>query len=105
MAADIRPLLPRDERGRAGGSELNGEEVAGAGVARRVPELRHGPGLDLADALAGEVEVLAHLFESAGLTPVEAESQPEDLALSLVEGAQELGDLLGQQGGGRHLER
>src|SRR2546426_5407268 len=45
----------------------DGEEVAGAGVARRVAQLRHGPGLDLADALPGQVEVLAHLLEGAGL--------------------------------------
>ena len=85
-------------------SELDGEEVAGAGVARRVAQLRHGAGLDLADALTGEVEVLADLFEGAGLAPVEAEAQLEDLALTLVERAEQPGDLLGQQRGGRHLE-
>ena len=55
----------------------------------RVAQLRHGPGLDLADALTGEVEVLAHLFEGAGLAPVEAEAQLQDLALALVERAEQ----------------
>src|SRR5438309_4713445 len=46
----------------AAGSSLDGEEVARAGVAGGMAQLRHGARLDLADALAGEVEVLAHLF-------------------------------------------
>ena len=42
-------------------------------------------GLDLADALAGEVEVLAHLFERPRLTTVQTEAEPQDLALALIE--------------------
>src|SRR5438132_3999610 len=50
----------------------DGQQIAGAGVGRGVAELGHGPGLDLADALPGEVEVLAHLLQGAGLAPVQA---------------------------------
>jgi hypothetical protein len=50
-----------------------------------MPELRHGSGLDLADALPGQVEMLAHLFEGAWLAAVEAEPQTKDLALPLVQ--------------------
>ena len=53
-------------------------------------QLRHGPGLDLADALPGEVEVLANLLERAGLTPVEAETQLEDVSLALVQRGQQV---------------
>src|SRR5688572_6240808 len=81
------------------------EEVACAGVGRGVPELRHRPGLDLADALAREVEELTHLFERSGLTPIQAEAQGQDLTLPLVERREELLDLVGEQGGCRDLER
>ena len=50
----------------ATGAVLDGEEVAGAGVARGVAQLRHRPGLDLADALTGEVEVLARPLRACG---------------------------------------
>src|SRR5262245_19316869 len=81
------------------------EGVARAGVGRRVPQLRQGPGLDLADPLTREVEELAHLFERARLTPVEPEAQGEDLALALVERSEQLLDLVGQEGSGGDLER
>src|SRR3546814_11308880 len=58
----------------------------------------------MADALAGEVEVLPDLFEGAGLATVEAEAQLQDLALAVVEGGEEPVDLLGQQRGGGDLE-
>src|SRR5581483_11296849 len=104
IGVEIRPPFPR-EGGRAGGrGELDGEEVARTRVAAGVAQLRHRPRLDLADALAGEVEVLADFLEGAGLAAVEAEAEAEDLALALVEGAEELGDLFGEEGGGRHLE-
>src|SRR5207249_9827228 len=57
------------------------------------------------DALTGEVEVLADLLEGAGLAAVESETQLEDLALAVVERSEQARDLVGQQGGGRHLER
>jgi len=48
-----------------------------------VAQLRHGPGLDLADPLPGEVEVLADLFERPRLAAIEAEAETKDLALAL----------------------
>src|SRR5581483_11520387 len=93
---------PRTGVARTRGSDR--EQVACARVARRVPQLRHRACLDLADALAGEVEVLAHLFERARLAAVEAEAQLQDLALALVERGQQPGDLLGQQRGGGDFE-
>ena len=63
----------------------DGEEVAGAGVGGRVPQLRHGPCLDLADPLAGQVEVLPDLLEGPGFTAVQPEPELQDLALPLVE--------------------
>jgi hypothetical protein len=56
-----------------------------------VAELRHDPGFDLADPLPGQVEVVAHLFQRAGLAPVQPEAQNKDLTLPFVQGSQELG--------------
>ena len=52
-------------------------------------QLRHGPSLDLADPLPGEVEVLPDLFEGAGLAAVEAEAELQDLALPIVQRGEE----------------
>ncbi len=93
-----------DAGGRRAPADLDGEQVAGAGVARGVAQLRHGPGLDLTDPLTGQVEVLTDLFERAGLAPIETEAQLQDLALTLVERAEQPGDLLGQQRRRRDLE-
>ena len=49
--------------------------------------------------------MLADLFERAGLAAIEAEAQLEDLALALVERGEQPSDLVGQQRGGRDLER
>src|SRR5438309_10027895 len=89
----------------AGRTASTGQQLAGAGVDRRVTQLRHGPHLDLADALPGEVEVLAHLVERAGLAPVEAVAQPEDLALALAQHREQPAHLAGQRGGDRLLGR
>jgi hypothetical protein len=86
----MRPLGPTRRR-------LDGEKVAGAGVRRGVPQLRHCPRLDLADAFAGEVKVLANLFESAGFATIKTEPELEDLAFPLVERSEESVDLVGQQ--------
>src|SRR4029079_16646625 len=81
------------------GADLDGQEVAGAGVGAGVTQLGHGTRLDLADALAGEIEVLADLFEGAGLAAVEAETEAENLPLTFVEGTEQASDLVGQQRG------
>src|SRR5947208_12103198 len=69
-----------------------------------MPQLRHGPRLDLADAFAGQVEMLAHLFQRARLAAVETETQPQDLALALVQRVQQSVNLARQQRRRRHLE-
>jgi hypothetical protein len=67
-----------------------GEELPYSTIDRRVPQLGHGFGLDLSDGLTAELEVLTHLIERAGLASVEPEAQTQDLALPLVEWAQQL---------------
>src|SRR5262245_11050997 len=61
--------------------------------------------LDLADALAGDAELLADLLERAHLAVVEPEAQAHDLPLPVVELLERLDDRLGEQraggGGGR----
>ena len=49
-------------------------------------QLRHRPGLDLTNALTGEIEVL-DLFERARLAAVETEAELQDLALRSSSGA------------------
>src|SRR4051812_3787423 len=57
-----------------------GQKLAGVGGVGRMTKLRHGPDLDLPDALTGEVEVLAHLVERARLAAVEPEPQAQHVA-------------------------
>jgi hypothetical protein len=61
------------------------EGVGDVGVA----ELAEGAGFDLADALAGEAEALADLFEGVDVTVSEAEAHLENEALAAVEGTGE----------------
>ena len=82
----------------------DGQEIPRTGVRRRMAKLGHGPRLDLADPLTGQVEVLAHLFERARLATVETETQAEDLALPLVERREQATDLFGEEGDGGHFE-
>ncbi len=55
-------------------------ELAGAD---RVLELADGLGLDLADALAGDFEDLADLFERVGVAVADAVAELDDLALAV----------------------
>ena len=66
------------------------EVVAELLAAVRVAELGQRLRLDLADALAGDAELAADLFERAGLAVLEAEPQPHDLLLALVQLAERL---------------
>lgn len=68
-------------------------------------KLRHCPCFDLANALTGETEVLANLFEGAGLTTVEAKAKFENLTFALVEWSKQPGNFLGKQRRGGNLER
>src|SRR5262249_37568025 len=54
--------------------------------ARRVPEFPERLGLDLPDALPGDREVLAHLFQRARAAVGEPEAEPENLLLARREG-------------------
>ena len=55
-----------------------------------VAELAQGLGFDLADALTGDVEFLAHLFQGAGAAVLDAEAQLEHLFLPGGQGGQDL---------------
>src|SRR4029077_17810876 len=77
---------------------------ARAGVARGVPELRHRPCLDLADALAGQLEALADLFEGPGLATMKSETQSQDVPFALVERSEKAVDLDREERGRGHLE-
>src|SRR6476659_7572067 len=68
--------------------------VAEALRARRVAQLRERLGFDLADALARDAELLAHLFERPYLPVVEAEAQSHHLLLTRVELGERLLDLV-----------
>src|SRR3954451_21525543 len=59
------------------------EVVAELLRARRVAQLRQRLGLDLADPLAGETELLADLVERARLAVGETEAQSDDRGLPL----------------------
>src|SRR5207253_2682457 len=65
-------------------------------AAARVAELAEGFGFDLADALAGDFEVLADLFEGVVGLLADAEAHAEDLLLARGERAQDLAGLLGE---------
>src|SRR5215470_18979560 len=63
---------------------------------RGMPELAQGFGLDLADALAGDREVLADLLQRVLAAVGEAESQAQHLLLSGREGVEHPVGLLAQ---------
>jgi hypothetical protein len=68
-------------------------------------QFAHRPGLDLADALACQIEVLTHLYQRPRLTPVEPEAEPEDLPLALVERSQQTSERRWEQCRRGELER
>src|SRR5215831_11579841 len=72
------PRRPVDGRARRrAGASAALDERAQPLAPRGVPELPQRLGFDLPDALAGHLEVLAHLFQGVvGLLP-DAESHPE----------------------------
>ena len=63
-------------------------------------ELAQGLGLDLADTLARDVELLADLLQGPGPAVVQTEAQAQHLLLALREGPQDLVELLLEQGEG-----
>src|SRR5579884_1048507 len=60
-------------------------------------QLAQSFGLDLADALAGDVELLAHLFQRAAAPIVQAEAQLQHFALALGQAIQHILNLLFEQ--------
>ena len=62
-------------------------------------------GLDLADAFARDVELLADLLERAGTAVLDAEAELEDLLLARGEGGEHVHELLLQQRERRGLTR
>ena len=66
------------------------ELLAAAGVAQLAQRL----GLDLADALARDVELLADLFERTGTAVLNAEAELQDLFLARCEGGEHVDELL-----------
>src|SRR5262249_56547245 len=63
---------------------------------RWVPQLAQRLGFDLPDALAGDLEVLAHLLERVVRLLADAEPHAQDLLLAGRERGQDLPRLLGQ---------
>src|SRR5436309_15473309 len=99
-----RRTPPAGRRRRLGGRSA-GEQLVGVEAGRGMAQLRHGPGLDLADPLGREVDVGADLVERTGLAPVQAEAQTQDLLLPARELGQHLLDLATHEGGGGLVER
>src|SRR5262249_49953553 len=84
------------------------EVVAEALRARGVPQLPQRLRLDLADALAGDAELLADLFQRAHLAVVEPEPEAHDRAFAVVQLLERLLDRFREQragGGGRGCDR
>ena len=68
-------------------------------------QLAHGPGLDLAYALATQVEMLADLVKRARLAPIQSETLPEDFSFAIVEDDEHPVDLTREQLGRYGVER
>src|SRR5215468_6237338 len=89
--ASTRTWVPRR---RAGGAAVRLDAAAfqerlELARARRVPELAQGLGLDLADALAGDREALAHLLERVLGAVAEPEAHLDDLLLAGGQGLEQ----------------
>src|SRR5690349_10067168 len=68
-------------------------------------ELLNGLGLDLADALASHLELLAHLFQRVVALFAQAEAHPQHLLLAGREGLEHLPRLLAEAGGDGGIHR
>src|SRR5688572_29358668 len=66
------------------------EEALEVTDARGVAEFAQAFGFDLADAFAGDFELLADFFQRAGVAVDEAEAQFENLALAFGEAAENI---------------
>ena len=99
------PSLRHMERKRPSEGEGRSRAEASSGLrldealqllrAARVAELAERLRLDLADALAGDLEVLTDLFEGVVALLADAEAHPEHLLLARRQRLQDLPGLLG----------
>ena len=65
--------------------------------------LAQGLGLDLTDTLTGDLELFAHLLESAGVSINKSEALFKNLTLALGEGVENILDLLLEENDGGHV--
>ena len=63
-----------------------------------VPHFAEGLGLNLADPLAGDLELATHFLESAAVAVLEAEALLKDLAFTLGESVENFVDLVLEHG-------
>src|SRR5688572_3305469 len=73
--------------------------------ARRVTQLAEALGFDLADAFAGDLELLADFFQGAGIAIHQAEAEFENLALALGEAAEDILELAFEEAVAGHVHR
>src|SRR3979411_2805712 len=100
------PSPPRRQSAGGGGAGYRGREPQRALLAvdealellrpARVPQLAERLGLDLPDALAGHLEVLADLLEGVIALLADAEAHAQDLLLARRQGLEHLPRLLGE---------
>src|SRR6478752_7158709 len=81
------------------------EEAVQLADTRRVAHLAERFGLDLTDALAGDLELLADLLERAAVAVHEAEAQRKHAALALGERVEDVDDLFTEERERRHVVR
>ena len=81
------------------------QKVAQLLASGRMAQLAQGLGLDLADAFARDVELLADLLERVRLAVGQTEAHPQHLLLARGQRGQNLLKLLAQQRVGRFLRR
>jgi hypothetical protein len=86
LAVEVRLLFSDLTSARRGSPELAGPDG--------VLELADGLGLDLADALAGDLEDAADLFEGVGVAVADAVAELDDLALAVGQRLEHLLDAL-----------
>ena len=91
-------LLHSTDEGEAGRAASEVDEALQLLGAAGVAQLAQGLGLDLADALAGDVEVLAHLLKGVVGLAADAEAHPQHLLLTRRQGTQDLTGLVGEVG-------
>ena len=81
------------------------QKVAQLLASGRMAQLAQGLGLDLADAFARDVELLADLLKRVRLAVGQTEAHPQHLLLARGQRGQDLLKLLAQQRVGRFLRR